>query len=204
MNVGARVRLGHIFDLDGTLADTMPAHYRAWQSIVSRYGLTFSEARFYELGGVPTAEIARMLVEESGLCLDFERVAREKQAAFAQALAVPGSVTAIEPVVAIAREKRKDSALAVASGGTRDLVERTLSVLGLAGLFDEVVTAEDTPKHKPNPDVFLEASRRIGIPPERCTVYEDTELGLEAGRRAGMRVVDVRLLLKAQPRPLPK
>lgn len=196
------MRFGYIFDLDGTLADTMPAHYQAWQSIAGRYGLTFPEPRFYELGGVPTVDIARMLVEESGRPLDFEQIAREKQAAFTQAVSEPGSVKAIEPVVSIARrEHEAKQALAVASGGTRDVVERTLSLLGIAAWFEAVVTAEDTARHKPDPDVYLEASRRIGIPPKTCTVFEDTDLGLEAGRRAGMRVVDVRTLVAAHPFP---
>jgi HAD superfamily hydrolase (TIGR01509 family) len=189
-----RVKLGFIFDLDGTLADTMPAHYQAWNLVLPRYGLTFPEGRFYALGGVPTGEIARILVGESGQALDADRIACEKQAAFIQQLDIPGAIRPLDAVVAIARRKRAEGPLAVASGGTRDIVQRTLAALGIADWFHAVVAAEDTSKHKPNPDVFLEAARRIDIEPPQCTVYEDTDLGLEAARRAGMQAVDVRVL----------
>jgi HAD superfamily hydrolase (TIGR01509 family) len=82
--------------------------------------------------------------------------------------------------------------MAVASGGQRRMVEKTLSQIGVLDWFPVVVTAEDTRRHKPEPDVFLEAARRLGVEPATCTVYEDTDLGLEAARRAGMRSVDVR------------
>jgi HAD superfamily hydrolase (TIGR01509 family) len=84
--------------------------------------------------------------------------------------------------------------MAVASGGQRRMVEKTLSQIGVLDWFPVVVTAEDTRRHKPEPDVFLEAARRLGVEPAACTVYEDTDLGLEAARRAGMRSVDVRRL----------
>ena len=82
--------------------------------------------------------------------------------------------------------------MAVASGGQRRIVRRTLGIIGVVEWFDAVVGAEDTQRHKPEPDVFLEAARRIGVDPEACVVFEDTEMGLEAGRRAGMHTVDVR------------
>jgi beta-phosphoglucomutase-like phosphatase (HAD superfamily) len=87
--------------------------------------------------------------------------------------------------------------VAIASGGGRAMVERTLHLLGLHDWFPVVVTAEDTVRHKPDPDVFLEAARQLGVAPSDCTVYEDTDLGLEAARRAGMRGVDVRPLYGA-------
>jgi len=183
-----------IFDLDGTLADTMPAHFAAWTSIARRHGLSFPEDRFYSLGGVPTVKIAAMLVAEAGLSLDAEAVAREKEQAYLEALG-PGAIRPIEPVLAIARARRAEGPLAVASGSVRRLVDRTLDALGIADWFAAVVSAEDTPRHKPEPDVFLEAARRLGAAPACCTVYEDTEVGLEAARRAGMRAIDVRPLI---------
>ena len=184
-----------IFDLDGTLADTMPAHFAAWTNVARRLGLSFPEDRFYNLGGVPTVKIAAMLVAEAGLSLDAEAVAREKEQAYLEALA-PGAIRPIEPVLAIARARRADGPLAVASGSVRRLVDRTLAALGIADWFAAVVSAEDTRRHKHEPDVFLEAARRLGAAPARCTVYEDTEVGLEAARRAGMHAIDVRPLIK--------
>jgi HAD superfamily hydrolase (TIGR01509 family) len=186
-----------IFDLDGTLADTMPAHFRAWTEVARRYRLSFPEPRFYSLGGVPTAKIAGMLISEAGLDLDAQAVALEKERVYVDGLLAPGAVIrAIPEVVAIAEHSRALGPLAVASGSVRRLVDRTLAALGIADWFAAVVTAEDTPRHKPEPDVFLEAARRLGADPARCTVYEDTDIGLEAARRAGMRPVDVRPLIK--------
>jgi beta-phosphoglucomutase-like phosphatase (HAD superfamily) len=180
-----------IFDLDGTLADTMPVHFRAWQDVAARHGLVFPEPRFYSLGGVPTITIARTLVEEQGLAVDPRLLATEKEAAF---LARFDEIGPIHAVVAIARRFAEAAPVAIATGGRREVAERTIAKVGLEGLFAVVVTAEDTARHKPEPDVFLEAARRLGAAPGDCAVYEDTELGLEAARRAGMTPVDVRPL----------
>lgn len=180
-----------IFDLDGTLADTMPVHFLAWEEVAKRHGLTFPEERFYSLGGVPTNRIATLLASEQGLTIDVAAVVKEKEQAV---LKYFDQVRAIEPVVALARRARDEGKVAIASGGGRFMVEKTLEHIGLGGFFPVIVTAEDTTRHKPEPDVFLEAARRMGVAPQDCTVYEDTDLGLEAGRRAGMATVDVRPL----------
>ncbi len=194
-----------IFDLDGTLADTMPSHFVAWTQVAERYGLVFPEPRFYALGGVPTEKIAAMLITEAGLTLDPRTVALEKEQTYYETLG-PGDIRGIEPVLALARthRERHEGPLAVASGSVRRLITRTLDALGIAGWFDAVVGAEDTARHKPEPDVFLEAARRLGVDPAGCTVYEDTDIGLEAARRAGMRPVDVRPLIAAAEPALTK
>lgn len=167
----------------------MPVHFRAWTEVAAQFQIVFPEARFYALGGVPTVEIARLLLAEQGLTLDPLAVTRAKEAAVLQRF---HEVRPIAAVVEIARQARAVGPVAIASGGGRSMVERTLSQLGIREWFPVVVTAEDTTRHKPEPDVFLEAARRMGVPPALCTVYEDTELGLEAARRAGMHGVDVR------------
>jgi beta-phosphoglucomutase-like phosphatase (HAD superfamily) len=187
-------RQGFIFDLDGTLADTMPAHYLAWIGVAERYGLTFPEDRFYQLGGVPTAKIAELLINEAALGLDPLVVAKDKERAYVAGLADASNLQPIQAVIEIARRRRGEGPLAIASGSLRHLVDRTLSQLGIAEWFTAIVSAEDTARHKPEPDVFLEAARRLGLPPTACTVYEDTDIGLEAARRAGMQSVDVRTL----------
>jgi len=187
-----------IFDLDGTLADTMPVHFGVWQLIARRHGLTFPEERFYALGGVPTFKIAAMLIAEAGLTLDPLAVAAEKERAYVEGLTSGAlAVRPIEPIIALARARRAAGPMAIASGSSRRLVTHTLDALGIAAWFGAVVAAEDTARHKPEPDVFLEAARRLGVEPAACTVYEDTDLGLEAARRAGMTGVDVRPLIAA-------
>ena len=181
---------GLVFDCDGTLADTMPAHYRAWTAMLGRHGIPFSEKRFYELGGVPTAQIIRILSAETGVPVaDVDAMVVEKESEF---LANIHAIQPLERVVAVAAAYRGRLPLAVASGGYRETITRTLDQLGIRGWFDATVTAEDTARHKPEPDVFLEAARRLGVPPAACVVFEDTDIGLEAARRAGMASVDVR------------
>jgi len=187
---------GFIFDLDGTLVDTMPSHFVAWTEIARRHGLTFPEPRFYSLGGVPTAKIAAMLIAEAGLTLDPVAIALEKEQMYYDSLAAGGGIRPIAVVIEIARRHRAEGPLAVASGSVRRLVVRTLETLGISDWFAAIVTAEDTARHKPEPDVFLEAAGRIGVEPAACTVYEDTDIGLEAARRAGMVPVDVRPLIR--------
>ena len=181
---------GLIFDCDGTLADTMPAHHRAWTSMLDRYGIPFPEERFYAMGGMPTARIIRVLAAEAGVAVtDLDRMVHEKESAF---LANLHAVRPLELVVAVAAEHRGRLPMAVASGGYRETITRTLDQLGIRDWFAAVVTAEDTPRHKPEPDVFLEAARRLGVSAAACVVFEDTDIGLEAARRAGMASVDVR------------
>jgi beta-phosphoglucomutase family hydrolase len=188
---------GIIFDCDGTLADTMPLHWLAWKTVVERHGIDFAEERFYLLGGVPSRHILQMLREEQNLAIDPIAVAKEKEAAYLEMFSHVGP---IEVVVNVVRENAGKVPMAVASGGTRAVIEKVLAHLGIRDLFDAVVTSEDVVRQKPAPDIFLEAARRIGVLPQFCRAYEDTDLGLEAIRAAGMQGVDVRQLLWAKKR----
>ena len=178
-----------IFDCDGTLTDSMPAHYTAWRTVLQRYGVTFEEDRFYALGGIPSDKICALLSAEQGTTIDATLAAKEKEAEF---MAVLHLIQPIAAVTDIVRQHRGQLKLAVASGGFRRVVTSQLQHIGLADWFDAIVCAEDTARHKPEPDVFLEAARRLAILPQHCRVYEDSDLGIEAARRAGMSWVDVR------------
>jgi beta-phosphoglucomutase-like phosphatase (HAD superfamily) len=192
MALDALMIRGLIFDCDGTLADTMPLHWRAWKSVTDKHGIVFPEERFYLLGGVPSRHILAMLREEQRLDIDPLLVSKEKENAYLELLAHVGP---IEVVVQVAHENYGKIPLAVASGGTRQVIEKVLVHLGLRQLFAAVVTSEDVVHQKPAPDIFLEAARRIGVLPEFCRAYEDTDLGMQAIRAAKMEAVDVRTLL---------
>src|SRR5256886_12267474 len=183
------------FDCDGTLADTMPLHWRAWQAVANRHRLHFPEDRFYELGGVPTSDILKMLSQEQGVPIDHIAVAHEKEAEY---LPLIEQVEPVNAVVAVAREHHGKIPMAVASGGTKQIITQVLEHLGIARLFQAIVTSEDVARQKPAPDIFLEAARRIRVPPRLCRAYEDTELGLQAIRAAGMQAVDVRELVRGR------
>ncbi len=178
-----------IFDCDGTLADTMPLHWQAWRVIAERHGIHFTEDRFYALGGVPSRDILKVLREEQNLSYDHHEVSVEKEHAF---LPFVPTVKGIEEVIAIAREHHGKLPMAVASGGKKRIVEQVLEHLQIRHWFAAVVTSEDVIRQKPEPDIFLEAARRLGVEPQFCRGYEDTDLGMNAIRAAGMEAVDVR------------
>src|ERR1700685_2460772 len=115
-----------IFDCDGTLADTMPLHWRAWQVVARRYQLVFPEDRFYSLGGVPSRDILKMLAEEQGRSLDHIAVAHEKEDAYTPLMA---GVEPINAVVEIARANFGKIPMAVASGGTQPIIVQVLEQL---------------------------------------------------------------------------
>ena len=183
---------GLVFDCDGTLADTMPLHWRAWRMVTQRHGLYFPEDRFYAFGGVPTRDILKLLAQEQGRSLDHIAVAHEKEEAYLPLIAQARPVHA---VVEIARANHGKLPMAVASGGNQKIIGMVLDQLGIRPLFDALVTSEMVRNQKPAPDIFLEAARRIGIEPRFCRAYEDTDIGLQAIRAAGMEAVDVRQLV---------
>ena len=175
-----------IFDCDGTLADNMHLHYGAWSRAMQDFGGTYPEELFYEWGGVPTGDIVRRLNDKFGLVMDVDEVVQRKEHYYRE------SIPQVEPmheVIALAREYHGKIPLAVASGGHRDLVVRTLKTLGIEDLFDAVVTSEDYERGKPAPDPFLKAAEQLRVDPAHCLVFEDTATGAEAARAAGMQCV---------------
>jgi beta-phosphoglucomutase family hydrolase len=181
---------GYIFDLDGTLIDTMPLHYRAWDEAMRAAGLRcpLDEELFYSLGGVPTLKVAELIAKHYGLTIDPHQVFDHKEALF---LALGKDAKLIEPVVAFARRVAATHPVSIASGGPRDIVRRMLEITGLAPLFNVVVTPEDVVHGKPHPDMFLLAAKKMGVEPTKCLVFEDAEPGMRAAEAAGMRWVRV-------------
>jgi beta-phosphoglucomutase-like phosphatase (HAD superfamily) len=180
---------GYIFDCDGTLADTMPLHYRAWTRIVAEFGGTFPIELFYQLGGKPTVQILSLLRDEHGLKVsDVHTAAERKEEYFLEMI---DEVKPIDSVVQVARRWYGIKPLAVASGGFRRQIERTLDALGIRLLFSAVVCVEDYVRGKPYPDPFLEAARRLNVLPTECLVFEDSPLGIQAAEAAGMQSVFV-------------
>lgn len=153
------------------------------------YGIHFPEARFYALGGMPSDQIIRLLASEQAITLDIPLAAQQKEAAFLENL---GLLEPIEAVLRVAAHFRHRIPLAVASGGFREIILKQLEKIECCDWFDTIVTAEDTMRHKPFPDVFLEAAARLNVEPETCLVYEDSDLGIQAARAANMDWIDVR------------
>ena len=177
---------GYIFDCDGTLADTMPVHYEAWCEVLEGGPADFPEALFYEMGGLPTERVVEVLNERHGRQMPVVETARIKENLYLERLS---RIRPIEPVVDFVHQFYGKKPLAVASGGHGSVVRRTLTALGIVDKFDAIMGAEDYVNGKPAPDPFLEAARRIGVPPERCLAFEDTQLGITSATAAGMKTV---------------
>lgn len=176
---------GYIFDCDGTLADSMVVHYQAWLAALSLHGATFEFGweLFTSRAGMTLPRTVSELNLQFGTTLDPEELTRAQRREYARFMA---DVKPIADVVAFALEAARTYPVSVASGGEREVVVRTLELIGLGQTFPVVVTAEDVTHGKPAPDMFLLAAERMGVPPQDCVVFEDSVLGLEAARRAGM------------------
>lgn len=195
LNIPAGDFDGYIFDLDGTLIDTMPVHYRAWSAAMRHQGLAgvLDEDYFYALGGVPSLQVAALLAAKHGLAIESpDSVAEHKEELYRERLRNE-AIAEIVPVVEFARRMAKTHPLAIATGGTPDVALPSIKSAGLDDLFKVIVTPLDVApgRGKPHPDMFLEAARRLGVAPEKCLVFEDAEPGIRAALAAGMTVVRV-------------
>jgi len=184
---------GLVFDCDGTIADTMPLHFKAWVQALGEYGHEFPEALFYEMAGIPTVRIMELLNERHGYHLPVKEAAERKEQLYVSLIP---QVAPVEPVVKLVHHYAGKLPMAVATGGTRAICRSTLGALGLADQFQAMVTADDVEHGKPAPDIFLEAARRLGVEPEHCCAFEDAEMGLQAARAARMVVVDIRPMVQ--------
>jgi HAD superfamily hydrolase (TIGR01509 family) len=178
----------YLFDCDGTIVDSMPLHYIAWKTALAEWNCVYPEDIFYSWGGKPTREIISDLNAMNGLQMPVEAVAIRKEALYFELLP---RLEAIPEVMEIIEAEQGRIPFAVVSGGRHDSVERTLAVLGLVERFETIVGAEDYVNSKPAPDGFLLAAERLGVAPENCLVFEDTDLGIAAATAAGMASVKV-------------
>ncbi len=180
-----------IFDLDGTLADTLPVHLAAWKVAGEKNGVPITEEMIMARTGMPTVRVAAALNEAYGWNLEPAKVKADKDIAYAGFKPTIG-VKAIEPVFQVAQAYRGKLPMAVGTGSSRGSAEDTLNTLGIRDWFGAIVTANDVENHKPHPDTFLRCAELLGVAPEVCLVFEDGPYGIQAGELAGMTVVDVR------------
>jgi beta-phosphoglucomutase len=175
-----------LFDMDGVLVDSSRAHYKSWLALSGPIGRTMTVEQFNASFGRTSREILRSLWPE--LHLEEKEIAAldaRKEAAFREILAadfpaMPGARGLLR------RLKDGGVPVAIGSSGPPENVDLTLDRLGVRTIFAAVVTGMDVTRGKPDPQVFLLAAQRLGIPPRRCVVVEDAPLGIEAARRAGM------------------
>jgi len=176
----------YLFDCDGTIADSMPLHYKAWKKALAEYGCTYDEDMFYAWGGKPVRKIIADLNEMHGLEMPVDVLAENKERLYhAQLPELQGIPEVVEHIEA----QHGRIPFAVVSGSRRQSVIGSLTALGLLNRFDVLVCAEDYKHGKPAPDAFLLGAQKLGVAPEHCLVFEDTELGIQAATAAGMKSV---------------
>ncbi|MGC9354736.1 MAG: beta-phosphoglucomutase family hydrolase, partial [Mariniphaga sp.] len=178
-----------IFDLDGTLSNSLPVHMATWNKVGETYGFKFDPQIMLEMTGRATIEFARHIVEYYGLSVDPEEIVKLKQKSFRDSAQL---LEPVDEIITIVKEYHGKLPMAVGTGASRKSTEVQLNELGIARYFDVIVTADDVIRHKPNPDTFLKCAELMGVAPEKCQVFEDGVLGIEAAKKAGMMVTDVR------------
>jgi beta-phosphoglucomutase-like phosphatase (HAD superfamily) len=182
---------GLIFDLDGTLADTMPYHFQGWKKACRKFGAVIDPVFLRKHTGSPGWIIAEEIIKENKLNgnVTADQIVEEKLKEFYE---VQHHVKPIEPVVNIVKKYYGLLPMAVGTGGHRIAVERTLEVTSLRQYFDIIITANDVENFKPHPETFLKCAELMNVDPKYIEVFEDGDLGIEAAREAGMMVTDVR------------
>ena len=178
----------YLFDCDGTIADSMPLHYRAWKQALGEWNCDFEEKLFYDWGGMPVVEIISTLNERHGLQMPVESVARRKEELYFELLP---QLQVIPEVLQHIEAEHTKIPFAVVSGSMRESVTASLVALNLLERFDAMVCAGDYAKSKPAPEAFLLAAARLKVAPEFCLVFEDTEMGIQAAKAAGMASIKV-------------
>jgi beta-phosphoglucomutase family hydrolase len=180
-----------IFDMDGVLIDSGAHHRRAWRALLDELGVEPAEPEFWRLTiGRPGEEAVPLLLGREVSEGEARRLARRKRDLYAALAArgldaVPGAPAFVRALSAAGVRR------ALGTSASRNDVEHLLGGLGLRRYFQAIVTAEDVTLGKPDPEVYLEAARRIGVPPAGCLVFEDSVVGIQAARRAGMRAIGV-------------
>ena len=179
---------GLIFDLDGTIADTMPIHYLAWRNAASKFGIDFTIELFGQLAGIPLYPTVQKLNERFGKNIDPKEMGDAKENEYEENM---HKMKPVKPVVGLIKKYHGKLPMAIGTGGCRRLSQKALQIIGVDQYIDNLVSAGDVQKHKPHPDTFLRCAELINVTPELCQVFEDGILGIQAAKTAGMMVVDV-------------
>ena len=178
----------YLFDCDGTIADSMPLHFVAWTNVLAEHGATMDEDTFYAWGGMPIREILSTLNALQGLNMPVDEVAKRKEGMYYEII---HELKAVPEVLEHIHASHGHIPFAVVSGSTRESVVASLTTLGILDRFDVLVCAGDYTKSKPDPEPFLMAAAKLGVAPEDCLVFEDTDMGIASATAAGMASVKV-------------
>jgi len=191
------VALGAVlFDMDGTLIDSMPLHHRSWQLWFAEQGLAFDEAGFFEAtAGRTNLEILTDLFPTRTRA-ELDALAWRKEELYREIAATELQLIAGAEAICLAARAR-GLKLAVCTAAPPENIAVAFERFGMSGWVDTVTSPADGLRGKPHPDILLAAAERLGVSPAACLVFEDAPLGIEAARRAGMAAVALTTTLPA-------
>jgi HAD superfamily hydrolase (TIGR01509 family) len=178
-----------LFDLDGTLVDSMPTHNNAWQEVLLRYGVNLSDDTLMTLAGTPNLATAEIFVAQFNLEVSPIEIVYQKELIFESSLPELQTIPAVIEVVELVHPRLP---IAVVSGSSTKRIVDSLSITNLIHYFDAIISCEDTSLGKPHPDPYLLAAQRLGVAPSDCLVFEDGEAGMASALSAQMKVVQVK------------
>ncbi|WP_412735904.1 HAD family hydrolase [Krasilnikovia sp. MM14-A1259] len=178
----------YLFDCDGTITDSMPAHYRAWTQALAEWDCDFPEDLFYAWGGRTVTDIIEDLNQRHGKAMPVATVASRREVIFQQGLS---EIKAVPEVLAHIHDAHRRVPLAVVSGSSRDSVTASLTTLCLLDRFPVLVCADDYTKPKPDPEAYLLAAQLLNVSPDACLVFE-RHRPRNTGRHSGGHVIGTR------------
>jgi len=186
---------GLIFDLDGTIANTMPNHFKAWRHAVTPYGIDFDKELFLSLTGMPKAATIAKLNELFGTDMDPIAVGVTKDSYFNTLINLTEK---IEVVTNVIEQYHTKLPMAIGTGSTFKGAKQTLKIIRMQQYFNIVITSDDVVHGKPHPETFLKCAEKMKVSPDKCVVFEDGELGIQAAKTAGMMVIDINKYFKTE------
>lgn len=180
-----------IFDLDGTLADTMPTHIEAWITMGNTFGASITAEMINTYAGSPTPTVIETLNKQYDWSIPIEEGTKMKSALYAQLLEAMTELKSIEKVMEIATHYHGKLPLGIGTGSGRSNANRTINALGVGEMFGAIVTASDVINPKPHHETFTKCADLLGIPYKSCLVFEDGPMGMIAAISGGMSVMTV-------------
>jgi beta-phosphoglucomutase family hydrolase len=182
---------GAIFDWDGVVVDSSAYHKAAWELLGVEIGKSLPPDHFERAFGLKNETIIPVILDWTDDNREIQRLSFRKEELYREALAKGGlsPLTGVPEFLALLRSQ--EVPCAVGSSTHRQNIEVALALIGLRDSFQAIVAAEDVGVGKPDPEVFLRGAEQIGLPPERCVVFEDAVAGVEAAHRGGMKAIAV-------------
>lgn len=181
-----------IFDMDGTIIDSLPTHQKAWEKVLNKYHIPYTPEQMVHLNGWPSYQTVEYLCQGSNITdIDISLVSQEKERLYSQM--APDLVTTT-PLMDVVKEYTSEKSLALGTGASTEEAVELLSILKIKKYFQTIVGADQVKAHKPAPDTFLRCASLLGVKPQDCVVFEDADAGFTAAKAAEMDFVDVRTI----------